>query len=99
MPNVEIYRDSRLDAEDILEFGFEHVAIATGARWRRDGVARQHVAPIRRSRRRMPRLHARRHHGRPPADRARSWSIDDDHFYMGGVLAELLVAERLHASR
>jgi dimethylamine/trimethylamine dehydrogenase len=30
----------------ILEFGFEHVCIATGSRWRRDGVARQHVVPM-----------------------------------------------------
>ena len=40
MPNVEIYRDSRLDAEQVLEFGFAHVCIATGSRWRRDGTGR-----------------------------------------------------------
>ncbi|GIX14640.1 MAG: hypothetical protein KatS3mg118_2599 [Paracoccaceae bacterium] len=37
---------ARSSAEAILEFGFEHVCIATGARWRRDGVSRQHVVPI-----------------------------------------------------
>ena len=45
-PNVEIYFDSELDAGSILEFGFENVAIATGATWRRDGVSRQHVVPM-----------------------------------------------------
>ncbi len=85
--NVETYFDSELDAESILEFGFENVAIATGASWRRDGVSRQHMAP-------MPMggvmpiytpddLMA----GRVPQGRVVIY--DDDHYYMGGVLAEL----------
>ncbi|MFU1476246.1 NAD(P)-binding protein [Roseovarius sp. C7] len=89
-PNVEIYRDSALDAESLLEFGFENIAIATGATWRRDGVSRQHVVPM------------------PIAEGARIYTpddlmdgtlpegkivlYDDDHYYMGGVLAELLAA-------
>ena len=40
MTNVEIYRDSHLDAEQILEFGFTHVCIATGSHWRTDGTGR-----------------------------------------------------------
>lgn len=36
MPNVEVFRDSRLSADDVLAFGADHVCIATGARWRRD---------------------------------------------------------------
>ena len=89
-PNVEIYRDSELDAESLLEFGFENIAIATGASWRRDGVSRQHVVPM------------------PIAEGARIYTpddlmggtipegkivlFDDDHYYMGGVLAELLAS-------
>ncbi|MDR2983918.1 MAG: NAD(P)-binding protein, partial [Nocardiopsaceae bacterium] len=46
MPNVEVYRESRMSADDIVEFGFQHVAVATGATWRRDGVARWHTRPI-----------------------------------------------------
>ena len=46
MPNAEIYFDSELKADEILEFGFENICIATGAKWRRDGVARQHVVPM-----------------------------------------------------
>jgi len=42
MPNVATYLDSRLEAADVLEFGAEHVVIATGARWRRDGFGRSH---------------------------------------------------------
>ena len=31
MPNVQTYLDSRLDAEQVLEFGFQNVCIATGS--------------------------------------------------------------------
>ncbi len=87
-PNVEIYRESELDAESILEFGFENVCIATGATWRRDGVARQHVVP-------MPIAEGAKVYtpddlmdGTIPSGRVVVY--DDDHYYMGGVLAELL---------
>ncbi len=42
LPNVATYLDSRLEAADVLEFGADHVVIATGARWRRDGFGRSH---------------------------------------------------------
>lgn len=38
MDNVEVYRESHMTAADILELGIEHVVVATGSRWRRDGV-------------------------------------------------------------
>ncbi|WP_417809845.1 FAD-dependent oxidoreductase [Thioclava sp.] len=38
--DVEIYRNSDLTADDILGFGYDHVLLATGARWRRDGIGR-----------------------------------------------------------
>ncbi|TXH73872.1 MAG: NADH:flavin oxidoreductase [Thiothrix sp.] len=86
--NVAIYYDSLLTAEQVLDFGFEHIAIATGSYWRADGVARAHVVP-------MPMddslpiytpddLMA----GKLPSGRV--VLFDDDHYYMGGVLAELL---------
>ena len=85
-PNVQTYFDSPLSAEDILAFGFQNVAIATGATWRADGVARMHVTPIPNSG--MPvftpdDLMA----GRLPSGKV--VVFDDDHYYMGGVLAEL----------
>ena len=40
--NVE-RAESRGDADEILDYGFEHVAVATGARWRADGVGRFHT--------------------------------------------------------
>ncbi len=36
MPNVEIFRESRLGADDVFEFEADHVCIATGADWRAD---------------------------------------------------------------
>jgi dimethylamine/trimethylamine dehydrogenase len=90
MPNVNIYRDSNLSADDILGFGFEHVAIATGATWRRDGIARYNLLPIAIDVG-MPvftpdDLMA----GRLPSGHVAIY--DDDHYYMASVLAELLIA-------
>ena len=66
MSNVNVYRDSKLSADDILDFGFEHVAIATGATWRRDGIARYNLAADR-DRCGNAGVHARRPDGRPAA--------------------------------
>ncbi len=91
MSNVEVYRSSEMSAQQVLDFGAAHIAIATGARWRRDGYGRAHQFPI------------------PGADQARLLTpddimdglrpegavlvYDDDHYYMGSVIAEQLVAD------
>lgn len=41
---ADIYLDSRLDANQILDFGFNHVLLATGSRWRDDGAGRSLAA-------------------------------------------------------
>jgi dimethylamine/trimethylamine dehydrogenase len=46
LPNVEVYRESMLSADDVLAVGADHVVIATGAIWRRDGFGRSHPAGI-----------------------------------------------------
>jgi dimethylamine/trimethylamine dehydrogenase len=93
MPEVEIYRASRLSAKHVLEFGFPRVVLATGARWRRDGIGRRNRKPI-----------AGCDVGNvyTPDDIMGGVSIpgpvvvfDDDHAYMGGVLAHKLRAEGL----
>ena len=92
MPNVEIYYDSRLDADQVLEFAFDQVLVATGCTWRRDGVAHFHTRPI---------PIAGDAEVLTPDDlmagqRPKGKSVllyDDDHYYMGGVLAELLVKD------
>ena len=92
LPNVDVYFDSELDAAAVLEFGAPRVVLATGARWRADGVGHHWTRP-------MPVAGGAEvltpddlMDGRMPAGkRVLVW--DDDHYYMGGVLAELL-AER-----
>jgi len=87
-PNVETYFDSELDAESILEFGFENVCIATGAKWRRDGVSRQHVVPFATDPIMPIFTPDDIMDGNKPTGKVVIY--DDDHYYMGGVLAELL---------
>ena len=89
MPNVIPYFDSHLSAQDVLDFGFQNVAIATGAQWRRDGVARQHVVamPIDRG----MKIYTPDDLMAGDVPLGDVLLYDDDHYYMGGVLAELLV--------
>ncbi|MEM6986297.1 MAG: FAD-dependent oxidoreductase [Pseudomonadota bacterium] len=90
--NVETYLESELSAELILDFGFENVCIATGSTWRRDAVSREHLV--------APEIDEGMAvftpddimAGRGP-ESGRVVVYDDDHYYMGGVLAECL-AER-----
>lgn len=87
-PNIETYLESALGAEDILEFGFQNICIATGAKWRRDGVSRQHTVP-------MPidsqmALYTPDDIMAGSSPEGKIVIYDDDHYYMGGVLAELL---------
>ena len=46
LTNVSVYLDSALTAQDVLDFGAEHVVLATGCHWRRDGYGRSHGAAI-----------------------------------------------------
>jgi dimethylamine/trimethylamine dehydrogenase len=46
LANVEIFLKSPLDAEQVLEFGAPRVVVATGARWRRDGIGRSQMQPV-----------------------------------------------------
>jgi dimethylamine/trimethylamine dehydrogenase len=92
MPNVEIYYDSRLDAAQVLEFGFDQVLVATGCNWRRDGVAHFHTRPIPIAEDAEVLTPDDLMSGRRPKGRS-VLVYDDDHYYMGGVLAEALVKE------
>ncbi|RUX30320.1 NADH:flavin oxidoreductase [Mesorhizobium sp. M7A.F.Ca.US.011.01.1.1] len=91
MSNVDVYFESRLSAQEILDFGFQNIALATGSTWRRDGVARAHVVP-------MPADPAMPVYtpddlmgGNVPTGTV--VLFDDDHYYMGGVLAELMARQ------
>lgn len=88
MANVEVYLDSELTLENILEFRFNHVILATGARWRADGVGVTNWQPVPGS---------DQTHVVTPGEIFAGTDIagpvvvfDDDNFYLGGVLAEKL---------
>ncbi len=89
--NVETYFESELDAGNILEFGFENICIATGSHWRRDGVSRQHVVPFPTDAG-MP-LYSPDDMMDAAKPSGHVMIYDDDHYYMGGVMAELLVQQ------
>jgi dimethylamine/trimethylamine dehydrogenase len=89
LANIEVYRDSTLTAQDVFDFGAQHVVIATGCHWRRDGYGRSHGAAI-------PGCGGNPRaftpddlmDGRLPAGHV--VVFDDDGFYSGSVAAEFL---------
>lgn len=93
VPNAELYLESRLTARDLLDYGTPHIALATGSTWRRDGTGRAN---------RLPLSFLDPNRVLTPDDLMTSGAsavscdgpvviFDDDRFYMGSVLAELLV--------
>ncbi|WP_282608674.1 FAD-dependent oxidoreductase [Pelagibius sp. Alg239-R121] len=89
MADAEIYLESPLDAHAILDFGFPHIFLATGSSWRRDGTGRANHRPIP-GLDKLPVLTpddvlAGKH---PTSGRVAVF--DDDHYYLGGVIAERL---------
>jgi dimethylamine/trimethylamine dehydrogenase len=96
MKNVAIYPSSPMTAEEILESGAQNIILATGATWRRDGMGRTLWKPIVGSDSEnifTPDDLMERKEGISNSVNG-NWVIyDDDHYYMGGVLAELLAAQ------
>ena len=96
MANVEVFLDSFMDDGAIRAFGAPHIVLATGSTWRRDGIGHHH------------------HHALPgaggsdvfgPEDvlagRVREGPVvvfDDDHMYLGGVIAEKLATDGLEVT-
>ncbi len=92
MVNVETYLDSELTAEQVLEFGADHVCLATGATWQHDGVGRANRYPVPGMDRNTILTPDDIMDGKRPA-KGPVIVFDDDHYYLGGVMAELLVSE------
>ena len=91
LSSVEIYRESRLEMQDVLDFAAPHVFIATGSSWRRDGLGRALRQPL-------PGVQSLQVF--TPDDVMAGAVLpspvllfDDDHYYMGSVLAERLAAQ------
>ncbi len=95
MPNVEIFRESRLAPEDVLAFEARHVCIATGALWRRDVFNGKRFVAIA-----EPGVEVLTPddimQGRLP--QGPTVVFDSDGYYMGGVVAERLRAAGLEVT-
>lgn len=92
LPQVGVYRGSPMSAGDVLDAGCPHVIVATGAIWRRDGVGRTLSRPIAGHENAVIFTPDDLLAGRLP--RGRVVIYDDDHFYMAGLLAELLARQK-----
>ena len=89
--SVSLFAQSDLSAKETLEVGCQHIVVATGATWRRDGLGRTHRSPlpVDASIRVMTPddiMDGQRVEGRVVI-------FDDDHYYMGSVLAEKLAID------
>ncbi|MHC9291594.1 FAD-dependent oxidoreductase [Mycobacterium sp. LTG2003] len=94
LDNVEVFMQSEMTADDIIDNDFNHVVVATGARWRTDGVGRWHTKPLEITEGAdILNPDAIMAGTRPRGQRV--VVFDDDHYYMGGVIAELLAKEGL----
>ncbi|MCP4412920.1 MAG: FAD-dependent oxidoreductase [Gammaproteobacteria bacterium] len=89
LPNVNIYLDSFLNAEDALMTEADHIVVATGATWRADGFGRTNTIA-------MTTLTTPEQiytpddimAGRLP--KGKVVVFDDDYYYMGPVISEML---------
>ena len=89
--NAQVYLNSPLTVEEVLEFGIPQVVIATGGRWRRNGMGRQYHKPV----------EGWQRDGVFTVDEVMEGAaisgpvvvFDDDHFYMGSVIAEKLARD------
>jgi dimethylamine/trimethylamine dehydrogenase len=91
MKNVEVHLNAELSAADVLDYGADVVLIATGSSWKKGGEALHNAFAI------------------PGSDGANVYTpddlkngakiegpvivFDDDHYYMGGVVAQKLRAD------
>jgi dimethylamine/trimethylamine dehydrogenase len=92
LATVAVYRDSPLSAQDVLDFGADHVVLATGCHWRRDGYGRSNgiaIAGFDHAQLFTPDdLMSGAFAARAPAGPV--LLFDDDCFYLGSVIAERL---------
>lgn len=98
LDNVQVFLHSELNKQQVLELAkqlnVQHVVVATGSKWDREGIGRAHRQPIPHENldnpnKKIPIL--------TPDDIMAGQQVsgnvvvyDDDHYYMGGVIAEAL---------
>ena len=91
LPNVEVYRESRMTLDDVLEVGADHVFVATGSHWTVDGVGRARNLPFTVETRAVV-VSADIVLAGAETSSGRVVIFDDDHYYLGPVIALALRA-------
>jgi dimethylamine/trimethylamine dehydrogenase len=97
LQNVQMLPGNRVTAGEVLEFGATRVIIATGSHWRRDGIGRANSRPIR--------GFDAAHRVFTPDELLDGMLVtgpvvvfDDDHYYLGAILAEKLRLDGLEVA-
>jgi dimethylamine/trimethylamine dehydrogenase len=88
MTNVDLYLNSEMTPDTLTEFEADHVVIATGSKWASDGIGRENPLGIKIDKGIKPYTPDDIFAGYRP--KGPVVLFDDDHFYMGGAIAELL---------
>jgi dimethylamine/trimethylamine dehydrogenase len=91
MPNVQVFPGQRLSAAEVLELGIAHIAIAEGATWRRTGEGRVNLAPVQGWD--QPHVFSASDVMAGAALSGRVVVFDDEHYYMGSVVADKLARD------
>ena len=88
MANVNVYLESEMSSDTLTEFEDHHIVVATGSKWANDGIGRENPLGIKINKDTKTYT---------PDDIFKGYRpdgpvvvFDDDHFYMGGAIAELL---------
>ncbi|MCB6180174.1 FAD-dependent oxidoreductase [Rhodobacter sp. Har01] len=93
LPQVELFRASRMDRASVLDTGARHVLVATGSLWRADGRGRSHPAGV--ASFADPRVLTA---DRVLADERPAGPVvifDDEYYHIAAGLAEMLAREGL----
>ncbi|MDH3763092.1 MAG: FAD-dependent oxidoreductase [Gammaproteobacteria bacterium] len=96
MSNVSIYPDNRLDTDSILAFDSRHVILATGARWRSDGVGRWLLQPFAGYEQQAVIGVERLLDGFTPDGHVVIY--DDEHYYLGSAIALSLAMQGIEVT-
>lgn len=87
-PNVDLLLNNELSVQDVAETNIKHVFIATGSKWCRNARGRQHPTGLSLGRGVPVYTPDDIFAGQFPTGRVVIY--DDDHYYLGGALAETL---------